>query len=340
MKKTKLQSNKPKFALFGILVFTLAICLGVGVTIKIRHVEINVEVPNVGAGTEEPVTIEYGQDLPSYIEGDKGDITEQEGIPTVESIDGGGKFEDIKDAETEDGMYHDAGAIEWVDTSSVDSFVNSTLGRCIIANNYYGAQCVSLARAFWWGYAGRDVTTCGTGLAKGMMNCYEDNAGSDFAVVWNTEDIQRGTWVVLNGSYTGHICMALGDVKNGYVTCLGENQGGASCGSGVGGSATNIINLSMKDFIGGYTPKAYIIPDPVPEPEPTTDNCKVRKVIKGDTLGKIMKECEGKITWGAAMEEYAKHWYSTVINPEHTVFYGWTHGTGYGLFANDVIEYR
>ena len=59
--------------------------------------------------------------------------------------------------------------------------------------------------------------------------------------------------------------MALGKVNNGYVTCLGENQGGVPCEYGIGGAGTNIINISVKNFIGGYTPIEYI---EVPKVEP------------------------------------------------------------------------
>ena len=193
---------------------------------------------------------------------DRGEIDE---IPTVESIDGGGKFQDTMNVDgAEPALYYELGSIEEVDTSSPEAFKNSTLGRCIVAGNYWGAQCVSLSRAFWFDYAGYDVSTCGTGLAKGMMNCYEDNARDKFKVIWNTNEIQDGTWIVLDGKTTGHICMALGEVTNGYVQCLGENQGGAICDYGIGGAATNIINISVKDFIGGYTPIDYIKTEPSP----------------------------------------------------------------------------
>ena len=193
------------------------------------------------------------------------DLGEIDEIPTVESIDGGGKFQDTMNIDgAEPALYYELGSIEEVDTSSPEAFKNSTLGRCIVAGNYWGAQCVSLSRAFWFDYAGYDVSTCGTGLAKGMMNCYEDNARDKFKVIWNTNEIQDGTWIVLDGKTTGHICMALGKVTNGYVQCLGENQGGAICDYGIGGAATNIINISVKDFIGGYTPLSYIQPDPAP----------------------------------------------------------------------------
>lgn len=201
--------------------------------------------------------------------GDMGEYTED--IPTVDEIDGGGMFQDMTNLQgSEPALYYELGAIEEVDTSSPEAFKNSTLGRCIVADNYFGAQCVSLARAFWWSYAGYDVSTCGTGLAKGMMNCYSENARDKFRTIWDVEEIQEGTWIVLDGKNTGHICMALGTVNNGYVTCLGENQGGVPCEYGVGGSGTNIINISVRDFIGGYTPLDYIAP--IPEPTPTPLN--------------------------------------------------------------------
>lgn len=86
---------------------------------------------------------------------------------------------------------------------------------------------------------------------------------------------------------------------------------------------------------GDYTP------DPAPTPTPTPVNkCKIWNVQTGDTMGEIMKHCRGEVKWGAEMNDYANHWYSTKFNPGYTVFYGWTHGIGYGLFAGDVIEYK
>lgn len=92
---------------------------------------------------------------------------------------------------------------------------------------------------------------------------------------------------------------------------------------------------------GSYNPQPEPAPTPTPTPEPApvVDTCKVRTVVKGETMGKIMQECRGKVRWGEEMNEYASHWYSTV-NAGNTVFYGWTHGSGYGLFAGDTIEWR
>jgi hypothetical protein len=215
-----------------------------------------IEAPNVS--TPE-VNYEISESpVPGYIQDDQGGITEDASIPTMEEVDGG-QFED-KDTgvSVTEGQYEDLGWSETYDVSSPEAFKNATLNRCIIANNIFGAQCVSLARVFWWSYADRDVSTCGTGMAKGMMNCYELNAGNDFDVYWsdNVDEIQAGDWLVFNGGQYGHVGMALGPVVNGYVTLLGENQGGHYCEGG--GSATNIINLNIKNLIGFYRPKAYI----------------------------------------------------------------------------------
>lgn len=258
-KKTKKKSKKFSLNnyLYMVLAAIAAILLIYGINITITH---NQE-------TKETTIVLGEEQVEPSIDGDLGEYTEE--IPTVDEIDGGGKFKDSMGVENPDSIhYYEKGSIEQVDTSSPEAFKNSTLGRCIIADNYYGAQCVSLARAFWWSYAGFDVSTCGTGLAKGMMNCWQDNARDKFKTIWNVDEIQAGTWIVLDGATTGHICMALGKVNNGYVTCLGENQGGVPCDYGVGGAGTNIINISMKNFIGGYTPIDYI---EVPKVEPVPD---------------------------------------------------------------------
>lgn len=309
--------------------------------------KVQVNVTGEGFSAE----IQYAEEqVPAVVEDDLGEYIEineiqGEEIKTVEEVDGG-LFEDIytglSSSLTTDVYYNDLGWSETYNVSSPEAFRNDTIGKCIIANNRYGAQCVSLARVFWWSYANRDVSTCGTGMAKGMMNCAEQNAGNDFNIYWagDKHQIQAGDWLVFEGGLYGHVGMALGPVVNGYAALLGENQGGAYCTGG--GAATNIINKSTNDLIGFYRPKAYIKPEPTPTPEPTPviDQCKVWNVKKGDTLGKIMKTCKGKITWGDAMNDYASHWYSTKFKKSLTVYDGWLSKNGVGLFAGDTIEWR
>ena len=205
-----------------ILIIIGSILAGVGLDLAIRPVTdgvVEVEVaPKIELSDEQ---------IPALIEDDQGEVKE-EIVPTIEEVDGG-QFED-KDTGTSatNGEYEDLGWSETYNVSSPDAFKNDTLNKCIIANNRFGAQCVSLARVFWWSYANRDVTTCGTGMAKGMMNCAEQNAGDEFEIHWKDDalNIQAGDWLVFDGGQFGHVGMALGGYNNGYVALLGENQGG------------------------------------------------------------------------------------------------------------------
>lgn len=106
--------------------------------------------------------------------------------------------------------------------------------------------------------------------------------------------------------------------------------------------STHNMNISGYVWVvpGDYEPEPEPTPEPTPDPTPVVDVCKVRKVKKGDTIGAIMKECEGKITWGEAMNDYAKHWYSTTFKKYLTVYDGWASANGVGLFAGDTIEYH
>ena len=318
-----------KKKLLYLLIITISGLIGAGLDIAIRPTD-------NGRKIDASYNIEFSEEqIPAQIENDLGEIVTDENIPTVEEIDGG-LFKD--DLDPENG---DKGWSETYDTSSPEAFKNDTLGKCIIANNYYGAQCVSLARAFWWSYADRDVSTCGTGMAKGMMNCAEENAGDDFIVYWADDErqIQAGDWLVFNGGLYGHIGMAVGPVVNGYVALLGENQGGHSCGANVGGSATNIINISIKNLIGFYRPKSYVKPEPKPEPIPVS-GCVLWHVERGDTMSKIMIDCEGTLQYGEVMNEYAKTWYSLIYKPNQSVYDGWNSPSGVGLYAGDDIEHR
>lgn len=312
-----------------IIFIVLSGLIGAGIDVAIRPTENGITV-------DASYNIEFSDvQLPAEMTNDQGEIVQDENIPTVEEVDGG-LFKDDFDADA-----GDKGWSETYDVSSPDAFKNDTLGKCIIANNYYGAECVSLARAFWWSYADRDVSTCGTGMAKGMMNCADENAGDDFEIYWRDSlyKIQAGDWLVFDGGMYGHIGMALGGNNNEYVALLGENQGGHSCGANVGGAATNIINISLKNLIGFYRPKAYIKPEPTPQPIPIS-GCVLWHVERGDTMSKIMMECEGVIKYGEIMNEYAKTWYSLIYRPNQSVYDGWNSPSGVGLFAGDDIEHR
>ena len=290
-----------------------------------------------------PAEIQYAEEqVPAVIEESGQGAIETNEIPTVEAVDSNGPVTEVNNESCPEGEECGQGAyVPTLDISSPQAFANQVLGQCIDVDGYYGSTCWDEMAAFFINYTGHTLYTCGTGAAKGTIadGCWQQNAGDQFTMIWDATQIQPGDIAVYSGGQWGHIGMAMGEYNNGYFTLLGQNQGGAPCPGG--GAAGNIINLSTRDFIGAFRPNIYIKPEPAPEPEPEpVYTCKVREVVKGDTLGKIMLECRGEIKWGEDMNEYARHWVSTKVNEGNTVFYGWTHGTGYGLFAGDTIEYR
>ena len=228
-------------------------------------------------------------------------------------------------------------------TGTATEFKNYTINKCWNTDDYAGAQCWDLGDLFWQNYAKRGLSTCGTGGAKGTWNCRTQNAGNEFDLITNPKDLRLGDWVVFNNGKWGHIGMAMGNYNNGYIALLGQNQGGSACTGG--GSSANIINISLSAFSGAFRPKTY---KPAPKPTPTTtptpaptpspvSSCSTRKVNKGDTMGKIMLECEGYIDW-TKMNDYAKSWKSVDFKLSPTVYDGWVSSTGVGLYSGDTIE--
>lgn len=271
------------------------------------------------------------EQVPTIIETEDGKI-EVTTAPTVESVEA----DQVAD-ECPEGEECGKGRYIYAPTGTPNEFKNYTLGGCWNTDDAYGAQCWDLGDLFWQNYAGRRLSTCGTGAAKGIWNCKEQNAGGEFELITDVYSLQAGDWLIFgNGTY-GHVGMALGGYNNGYIALLGQNQGGSACPGG--GSSANIINMSLNTFLGAFRPKSYIKPEPQPEPTPEpVSSCDRIEVKKGDTLGSIMLRCEGKIEWGKAMQEYAKTWKSTKVKRYATVYDGWVSEGGYGLFAGDVIE--
>lgn len=349
-------SKRLKLLVAVVILAIIGALAGITVTIKINEkpeaqVEVKAEPKATIEYSENPeaATITVGDEVIEGAETGQGNYGEDVevnslngyGIPTVEAVESSGPVTEA--IECPEGEECGRGAVvPTIDISSPQAFANATLGQCLDVDGYYGAQCWDSMAAFFSNYTGHTLYTCGTGAAKGTIadGCWQKNAGSEFVMIWNPSEIQAGDIAVYSTGTWGHIGMAMGEYNNGYFTLLGQNQGGKACPGG--GSAGNIINLSIRDFIGAFRPVIYIKPEPEPEPEPepVVDVCKSREVVMGDTLGKIMKECRGTIEWGEAMNEYARHWYSVKFKAYPTVFDGWASAGGYGLFAGDTIEYR
>ena len=208
--------------------------------------------------------IEYSEKaIPAVIINENGEEETIE-VPTVESIDGGEILHDEDCKEEECGR----GAYIYAPTDTYEHFKDYTIGKCWNIDGAYGAQCWDLSSLHSMNYTNdkRTFSTCGTGAAKGMWNCKEQNAGSEYSLVYDVFKTKVGDIAVFDGGTWGHTCIIAGPVKNGYVACLGQNQGGSACPGG--GAATNIVNISIKNFLGAFHPKTYVDPEPTP-PTPT-----------------------------------------------------------------------
>lgn len=323
MKRTRpLISNK----LHLIIVIVLSVMTGAGIDLAIRPTD------DGGIDIETGFTIHLsGQQVSALVDTGEGEIID-ENIVTVEEVANNQKAE-----ECDEGEECGKGEYIYAPTDTPIAFKDYTIGGCWDTDHHYSSQCWDLADLFWQNYAGRNFSTCGTGAAKGSWNCKEENAGDDFELIYNPEDLQLGDWIIFSSGKYGHVGMAMGSYNNGYITLLGQNQGGTPCDGG--GAAANIINISLKSFIGAFRPKAYIKPEPVPEPIPIS-GCLLWHVERGDTMSKIMLECEGTVVYGEPMNAYARTWYSLIYNKGQSVYDGWNSSRGVGLFAGDDIEHR
>lgn len=312
---------------------TLLVGVGAGyaVDVAVRPTENKTQIT-----VETDFRIELSEEqVPGVIELEEGEKQFVE-LPTVEEINS-------EQALAPEEELPDLGQGEYFDVSSPLSFSEATYGRCIDLDGYYGSQCVDLFAAFNLSYANRWPDVCGTGAARGLWDCRDKNAGEEYELITDPTALQAGDWVVFGGGAYGHVGMALGPYNDGYVALLGENQGGAPCAGG--GAATNVINMSTKTFLGAFRPKTYIVPEPEPEPEPAptipVSGCVQWHLLGGDTLSKIMLECENTVVYGEAMDAYAKTWYSLVYVPGQSVYDGWYNSqNGVGLYAGDDIEHR
>lgn len=352
-------NTKIKTIIGSLAVAIVAVLFGLIVNINFNQngeIEVTTTTPEaVIEYSAEPVpaTITKSEETIEGVETGQGAVGEQvpvetvDGypIPTVEAVESNGPVTEDKEQECPEGEECGRGATyPQVDISTPQAFLNQTLGGCYDVDGYYNEQCWDYAALYFLNYTGHTFYTCGTGAAKGAIadGCWQKNAGNEFTMIWDATQLQAGDWIVFNNGTFGHVGMAVGTYNNGYITLAGQNQGGGLCPGSTMGARVNLINISLKYFAGAFRPNIYIPPEPEPEPEPkpTVDVCRVREVVKGDTLGKIMKECTGETKWGATMNEYASHWYSTKFQRYLTVYDGWASLNGVGLFAGDVIEYR
>lgn len=269
-----------------VIAIIAALVAAAGITTTIIVVNENNKAPEA--------IIEYSEDQNKGAETTLQNSTEKVDVPSVESVDTNKPMTEMEDQGT------DTGRGWWVDISTPETFKNAIIGQCIDTDGAYGSQCYDTANLFWQNYAGRNLSTCGTGAAKGTLNCWEYNAGGEFDMIWDATQLRPGDIVVFNGGQWGHIGMAMGYYNNGYITLLSTNQGGTPCAGG--GSTANIINISLRDFAGAFRPKGYnhLYEKPTPAPTPVDTSKVTYSYVKGDYFSKVLVKLgydEGKL-WG------------------------------------------
>lgn len=253
--KVKLPDGKRKnkvaqFIITFLLIIASAILGYFNISLNIQLSEKdNQETLEIVIDTGSKIELSENQEIESVLETEDGEI-EVESLPVVDMVDGG----EIQVVEED----LDLGRGEYYPFETPQAFRDATLGKCVDLDSKHGSQCVDLANAFWKEYTNRWITTCGTGTARGIWDCKDQNAGKEFKLIENANDIETGDWIIFDGGVYGHVGMALGKPNKGYVALLGENQGGTSCADG--GSATNIINISLKTFKGAFRPNIYDLP--------------------------------------------------------------------------------
>jgi hypothetical protein len=327
-------SKKVKLIISVLVCIIAGIALGVGILItntqNSENKEVQLEIDKVA------VKIQYSDEqVPALVETEQGEVEEQE-VPTIEEVDGGEiptELEEMSDEEREK-----AGQGFAIDISTPWTVVKALEGQCIYLGNPYGSQCVNTANLIAENQVGYWFTTCGTGAARGMWDCADYNARGGYELITDPTLLRPGDILVTWGGEYGHTGMVIGYYNNGYVPVFSTNQGGTPCEGG--GSAANTINLSTATFSGAFRwhgwDHLFEKPEPEPEPIPIT-GCKDWAVENGDTMSGIMLYCEGVIVYGEPMNQYADSWISQIYNPGKSVYFGWTHGTGYGLYGGDYL---
>ena len=160
--------------------------------------------------------------------------------------------------------------------SSAGQFLNDTLGKTYDMDGYYGAQCWDYMDYYWLQQVGRALSTGGSGAARGCWNiasARNANAGTQFELITNKNNLTLGDIVVLNTGPYGHIGMVAGIPAKGKTILLqSQNQG-------IIRTKVTKINFSLDTFLGAFRFKAWHHATPPTTKKDTSDIA--REVIAG-----------------------------------------------------------
>lgn len=147
-----------------------------------------------------------------------------------------------------------------VPIDSYDAFRNTVNGNGYDCDNCYGFQCWDGACLLWM-QLGRWLQT-GNGAAEGCWRLKRgENAGDDFELITDKNQIKRGDVLVFSCGEFGHIGFADENYNGGsYIKLLGQNQSSDM--------RFNVINMSLATFMGAFRLKRWNNTPAKPEPTP------------------------------------------------------------------------
>lgn len=133
-------------------------------------------------------------------------------------------------------------------------FLGATIGKSYDMDGVFGRTCWDYADYFWLNQVGRQLDTGGTGQARGCWTvaaARKRNAGTDFDLITNKNDLREGDWIITNGGKYGHVGIISEVVKRGVTVKLqGQNQGSIRT------KVTN-ITFGLGDFLGAFRFKKW-----------------------------------------------------------------------------------
>lgn len=139
--------------------------------------------------------------------------------------------------------------------SSANQFISQTLGHSYDMDGYPSGQrfqCWDYADYFWVNQVGRMFITKPGG--KGcILDCWNIsrsvNAGKEFDIIRNFNELRTGDWAAFGGSKTGHIGIVVSRSGN-TVVLQGQNQGSIR-------AKVTRITMASTFFLGAWRLKAW-----------------------------------------------------------------------------------
>ena len=162
-------------------------------------------------------------------------------------------------------MAHYTGYIR-VPHGSFQEWRNATIGNGYDVDYYAGEQCWDYVALLYWQYGRTLYTKAGGG---GAQDCWiysrDANSQPPFISLTGKENIKRGDILVFGGGSWGHISFADEDYNPShpdYIASLGQNQVGNGSGSPV-----DVVDYSLRGFLGIFRNTEWDGSSPEPEPE-------------------------------------------------------------------------